>query len=132
MAINLFGRDIRENVRGFPSIMMLGASKTGKNIERDEESFIILRQWVGMESMMLITKKLCSGLSSRFLKLNVVVLLHESRSPILSRPMEKRSLLKTDFLSTQRNLLFHIISFTMTVIDWLAEYRKHASSKVGC
>ena len=94
--------------------MMLEASKTGEITGRDEESFIIVRQWAGMESMMLITKKLCSGLSSRFVKLNVVVLLHKSKSPIFNSPMEKRSLLKTDFLSTQRNLLFHIISFTIS------------------
>ena len=95
--------------------MMLGASKTGKIIGRDAESFKIVRQWVGMESMMLITKKLCSGLGSRFVKLNVVVLLHESRSPIFSRPMEKRSLLKTDFfINTKKLVVFHIISFTIS------------------
>ena len=95
--------------------MMLGASKTGEIIGRDEESFIILRQWAGMESMVLITKKLCSEFSSRLVKLNVVVVvMHESKSPIFNRPMEKRSLLKTDFLLTQRNLLFTIISFTIS------------------
>ena len=36
--------------------MMLEASKTGEITGRDEESFIIVRQWAGMESMMLITK----------------------------------------------------------------------------
>ena len=77
--------------------MMLGASKTGEIIGRDEESFIIVRQWAGVEPMMLITKKLCSGLSSRFVKLNVVVLVHESKSPIFNRPREKRSFHKTDF-----------------------------------
>ena len=46
-----------ENVREFPSIMMLGASKTGEITGRDEESFIIVRQCAGMESIMLITKK---------------------------------------------------------------------------
>ena len=63
--------------------MMLGSSGTGEIIGRYEESFIIVRQWAGMESMILITKRLCSGLSS----LNIVVLLHESKSPIFNRPM---------------------------------------------
>ena len=95
--------------------MIVGTSETGEIIGRDEESFIIVRQWAGMESMTLITKKkLCSGLSSRVVKLNVVVLSHESKSPIFNRPMEKRSFPKTDFLSAQRNLLFHIVSFTIS------------------
>ena len=80
----------------FPSIMILGTPENGESLGRDEESFIIVRQWAGMESMILITKKLCSGLSSRFVKLNVGVLSHESKSAILNRPMERRSLLKTE------------------------------------
>ena len=36
-----------------------------------------------MESVILITKRLCSGLSS----LNIVVVLHESKSPIFDRSM---------------------------------------------
>ena len=70
--------------------MMVGTSETGEIIGRDEESFIIVRQWAGMESMMLIAKKNCSGLSSRFVKLNVVVLLHESKAHIFNRPKEKK------------------------------------------
>ena len=94
---------------------MLGASKTGEIIGRDEESFIIVRQWAGMESMMLITKKLCSGLSSRFVNLNVVVYCYTKVSLLFSiGQWKKRAHLKTDFLSTQRNLLFHIISFTIS------------------
>ena len=81
-------------------MVMVGTSETGKIIGKNEASFITVRQWAGMESMILITKKLCSGLSSRFIKLNAV-LLPEIKSPIFKRPMEKRSLLKTDFLSTQ-------------------------------
>ena len=65
-----------------------------------------------MELMILITKKRCSGISSKFIKQNVDGISPESRSPIFKRPMEKRSLLKTDLLFTHRNLLFHIISFT--------------------
>ena len=56
---------------------MMGTSETGKTTGRDENaSFIIVRQWAGMEFMIprdylddllmiLITKKLCSGLSIR-------------------------------------------------------------------
>ena len=69
--------------------MILGTSENGESIGRDEESLIIVRQWAGMESMILITKKLCSGLTSRFVKLNVVLLSHESKSRIFNRPMEK-------------------------------------------
>ena len=54
--------------------------------------------------MILITEKLCSGLSSRFVKLNVVVLLHESKSPIFNRPVEKRFLLKTDFCKEKHTM----------------------------
>ena len=57
LAINLFGRDIRKCER-IPIDNDAGSIKTGKIIGRDEESFIIVRQWVGMESMMLIMKKL--------------------------------------------------------------------------
>ena len=69
--------------------MMVGTSQIGEIIGRDEESFITVRQWAGMESMILITKQLCSGLNSRFVKLNVVLLSHESKSAIFKRPMEK-------------------------------------------
>ena len=34
-----------------------GLSVTGGIIGRDEEPFIIVRQWAGMESMIVITKK---------------------------------------------------------------------------
>ena len=69
--------------------MIVGTSETGEIIGRDEESFIIVRQLAGIESMLLIPKNLCSGLSGRFVKLNVVLLSHESKSRIFNRPMEK-------------------------------------------
>ena len=65
--------------------------------ETMEEPFTIVRHWAGMESMILITNKLWSGLSNRFVKVNIVALLHGSMDPISNRPMEKRSLRKTDF-----------------------------------
>ena len=57
LVVNLFIEETSENVREFPSIMMVGTSEVGEIIGRDEESFIIVRQWAGMESMILITKK---------------------------------------------------------------------------
>ena len=79
--MNLFRIDIKK-VREFPSVMMVETSETGAIIRRDEASSIIVRQWTEMESMILITKIRFSGLSNRFIKLNIVALLHESKSPL--------------------------------------------------
>ena len=59
-------------------------------------------------------KKLCSGLSSRFVKLHVVIFLPSRKSPIFNRPMEKRSLLKTDFFVDTKKLVVWYILFTIS------------------
>ena len=64
LAVNLFRRNIKKCQR-----------ISGDIIGRDEASFIIVRQWDGVNNTH--HKKLCSGLR-RFTKLNFVVLLHES------------------------------------------------------
>ena len=86
-------------------MMIVGSYGTGEIIGKDEETFIILRQWAGMQSMILITKKLGSGLSNRFVKLNIVVLLHESKSPVFNRLLEKNILSKDRFfVNTKKEL----------------------------
>ena len=98
-----------ENVRVFVDNDSEGLSGTGEIIGRDEEPFIIVRQWAGMESMnyqILITKTLWSGLSNRFVKLNIVVSLHKSKSPISNRPMEKKIPSKDRFFVDTKKLVF--------------------------
>ena len=56
----------QKNQRNFIDNDSGGLCGTGGIIGREEEPFTIVRHWAGMESVILITQKLLSGLSSRF------------------------------------------------------------------
>ena len=70
-----------------------------------------VRHSAGIELIILIRKNLCSGEIKGVRKSSEKELPTEIRSPILKKPRSIKSFLYTDLFSTQRNLLFQIISF---------------------